>query len=514
MALLRRLKQARTYQEWLDTASALDEIYGLNEWRSQPDSPLYNYQNISARLDALRRGQADDDPLRVCNTIRTGLIRNMVNIAVPGLYDKAFAGTKRLIEQYAVEQTMAVRYLMGLGTSQSHRSGFTAQAKFDFIRGARQGLGRSTLLLQGGSVLGTCHIGVVRTLYYERMLPRVITGTATGAFVAALICIKTNQELELFLDGKGIDLAAFERQRREDKSNLFPILARENGYGWLRSISRQVIRLVDEQYLLGFDLLRECARAILGNITFEEAYAKTKRILNITVAAPRKGGTPNLLNYLTAPNVLIWSAVMASNVSLAAKSPVQMWCKSETGQIVLWEQSADLDLKSWYRFRCSSKESPLRFLPQLFNVNHFIISQARPFIIPLFREEMHRPGGQIRVRTWKIFQCLKQLAKIEIRYRLRQLDALCCLPAFLHRIFLEENIPGSCVVLLPDISLWDLTKIFEKPSREGLKYWILKGERGVWPSMNALKVRCVLEMELENAYQELTRRQDNELLTW
>ncbi|EFW23341.1 hypothetical protein D8B26_006834 [Coccidioides posadasii str. Silveira] len=512
--LFRRLEQARTFEEWRDVAVALDDIFGLSAWRREPESTLYNYRNITERLDKLRRAKDIDDPRVVCNTIRTGLIRNMVNIAVPELYNKAFAGTKDLIESYAAQQVISLRYVMQLQTSPPHHTGFNTQAKLDFIRGARQGLGRSTLLFQGGSIFGACHIGVARALYREGLLPRVITGTATGAFVAALLCIRTDNELERFFEGEYLDIMAFEEPRAYHSLDWFHIFSHEDGYGWFQSLLRRIIRCLNEHYFRDHITLQNHVRAALRDITFEEAYSRTKRVLNITLAMSTIGGAPNLLNYITTPHVLIWSACLASNVSFAAEEEVTIWCKSETGKIVPWKPVDNLNLHSWHTFRCRSKESPLRRLPELLNVNHFIISQARPFIIPIFGEATHRPGAKVLARRWKIFRLLYTLSKVEIRCRLRQLDSFYCLPNLLRSILIEENIPGSCIVLLPQISVQDLTKVFNKPTRDTLKHWVLKGERGVWPSMSSLKVRCVLEVELERAFQELTKKLDNNLLTW
>jgi len=44
----------------------------------------------------------------------------------------------------------------------------------------------------------------------------------------------------------------------------------------------------------------------IGNITFKEAYQRTGKIINITVCSMGNHERPRLLNYLTAPNVLIW----------------------------------------------------------------------------------------------------------------------------------------------------------------------------------------------------------------
>lgn len=51
-------------------------------------------------------------------------------------------------------------------------------------------------------------------------------------------------------------------------------------------------------------VLQECVRANVGDLTFEEAYNRTKRILNISVSSSRTLEVPQLLNYLTAPNVV------------------------------------------------------------------------------------------------------------------------------------------------------------------------------------------------------------------
>jgi predicted acylesterase/phospholipase RssA len=52
--------------------------------------------------------------------------------------------------------------------------------------------------------------------------------------------------------------------------------------------------------------------ADVGQWTFQEAFDRTGRIINITVAPMNRYDPPRLLNYLTAPHVCIWSAVIAS----------------------------------------------------------------------------------------------------------------------------------------------------------------------------------------------------------
>ena len=240
------------------------------------------------------------------NLLRSGLVRNLGNISAPRLFNRAFAGTKLLIEDYITQVAQAIADVTRLPTSPGVDGsvaipGFSSQSKLDLLHDTRQAFGRSTLVLQGGAIFGLCHLGVVKALFSRGLLPRIITGTATGALIAALVGIHTEDELPKFLSGESIDLSAF--AGRSKKSVL------ENGHGgsmdgWWDTLIRRTRRWFREGYFLDVSVLEECVRANVGDLTFEEAYNRTKRVLNITVATTGRGGVPNLLNYLTAPHVV------------------------------------------------------------------------------------------------------------------------------------------------------------------------------------------------------------------
>lgn len=178
----------------------------------------------------------------------------------------------------------------------------TNQTKLDFIHDTRQAFGRSTLVLQGGAIFGLCHLGVVKALFLRGLLPRIITGTATGALIAALVAIHTEEELPAVLKGDGIDLSAFSIAKgagKGDEAN-----GRESLVTRWGTVVRRTKRFWTEGYFLDVKVLEDCVRANVGDLTFEEAYNRSKRVLNITVATAGQGGVPTLLNYLTAPNVV------------------------------------------------------------------------------------------------------------------------------------------------------------------------------------------------------------------
>jgi TAG lipase/lysophosphatidylethanolamine acyltransferase len=260
---------------------------------------------MNERRRAIINAREEDDILGLVNLLRSGLVRNLGNITTPRLFNRAYAGTKLLIEEYITQVALAIEYVTALPTTQSRESGWTSQAKLDLLHDTRQAFGRSTLVLQGGAMFGLCHLGVVKALHLRGLLPRIITGTATGALIAALVGIHTEDELLDFLNGDGIDLTAFTRHSQEassaddDNASIFGSRIRT-----VQTILRRTRRFIREGYFLDVNVLEECVRANVGDLTFEEAYARTRRVLNITVATSGRGGVPNLLNYLTAPNVV------------------------------------------------------------------------------------------------------------------------------------------------------------------------------------------------------------------
>jgi TAG lipase/lysophosphatidylethanolamine acyltransferase len=304
-ALLDVLAEARSYEEWEEAAFQLDELLHTDLWRQSAPSKHYDYRLMNERRRAIINAREEDDILGLVNLLRSGLVRNLGNITTPRLFNRAYAGTKLLIEEYITQVALAIEYVTALPTTQSRESGWTSQAKLDLLHDTRQAFGRSTLVLQGGAMFGLCHLGVVKALHLRGLLPRIITGTATGALIAALVGIHTEDELLDFLNGDGIDLTAFTRHSQEASSA-------DDEDAWIfgsrirtvQTILRRTRRFIREGYFLDVNVLEECVRANVGDLTFEEAYARTRRVLNITVATSGRGGVPNLLNYLTAPNVV------------------------------------------------------------------------------------------------------------------------------------------------------------------------------------------------------------------
>jgi len=125
---------------------------------------------------------------------------------------------------------------------------------------------------------------------------------------------------------------------------------------------------------------------------------------------------------------------------------------------------------------------------------------------------MHGPSlAETRNKTTSVTAFLVRMMGLEMRHRLRQLDTLQLLPAGIRRFLVDERVPGASMTLVPEVTASDFVRLMEVPTKETLEYWILKGERSVWPAVAALKIRCAVETELDRAYQVARRLKAGDL---
>jgi TAG lipase/steryl ester hydrolase/phospholipase A2/LPA acyltransferase len=83
------------------------------------------------------------------------------------------------------------------------------------------------------------------------------------------------------------------------------------------------------------------AKTLVGEkVTFSEIHVKYGWNLNITVTDFSNADESRLLNYLTSPNVLVWSAVVASCAIPGMFEAVDLWMLTDNGQSVPYNPSS------------------------------------------------------------------------------------------------------------------------------------------------------------------------------
>lgn len=205
--LRRSLTRAKDYEQYEDIAERLDYEVGNDVWRRNSQSRKYDHRVIAQRLVRLRQARDEQDTVVLVDLLRSGLLRNLANIGDEQLYSRSYLGTKLLIQNYITEVLLCLEHIRSLPTYE-----ISAEKKIQFFKDTKHSYGQSALILQGGASFGMFHLGIVRALWEQTLLPTVVSGTAIGALIAALVCIATDEELPPLLYEDSINLDAFDRR--------------------------------------------------------------------------------------------------------------------------------------------------------------------------------------------------------------------------------------------------------------------------------------------------------------
>lgn len=464
------ISKAQSYVDWEKAAKQLDNLRGVDEWKSQIETKLYDYKTVQHRLESLRTLSRSNDIHSLLFMMRSGLLRNLGGIGNVRLFHYSVHGTKKLVEEYTEEVAKILEYICD-----NDFEDLTLNKKFDFFYELRQTFGRSALLLSGGSTLGMYHLGVIKCLYEEKLLPRVMSGSSVGSIIASLVCVLTDEELEQAFLSKAWNLNAFDKLKSG-------------------SLKRKFIRLIRNGYLMESSTFFQCVRENLGDITFKEAYDKTKRILNISVASADNFEFPRLLNYITAPNVLIWSAACASCALPFLFAPVELMAKDKKGNIVPYHPSG----QKWIDGSVGA-DLPMTRLSELFNVNHFIVSQVNPHVAPFLYQFEAKKGTFITTAMY--------LLKSELKHRVTQLQELGLIPKLFSNLhpFITQKYRGD-ITIVPKIPLKHYTKLVSNPTQEMIQECISKGKESTFPKLGVIRQHCLIEFTLERCFDKLTHQ--------
>ncbi|KAI0018541.1 acyl transferase/acyl hydrolase/lysophospholipase [Xylariomycetidae sp. FL0641] len=492
--LYAHLQNAECYEQWQEAALQLDALEGHDEWKADVESGDYNPTLLESRLRDLDRARGANDVHAMMHLVRTALSRDLGGMGNIDLYRHSFCGTKKLIERYvdSTLQTISALVDTGVRTRSGAANDFDEKDLLESMLYARQSFGRSALLLSGGGTFGMSHIGVLKALFEVKLLPRIISGASAGSIVCAVTCSRTDDEMPQLLDEFPYgDLAVFEESGNEDRlvDHLRRLLT-EGNWSDIRHLTRVM-------------------RNLLGDITFQEAYNRTRRICNICVSTASIYEMPRLLNYVTAPNVMLWSAVAAScSVPLVFSAAPLLVKNPITGEHSPWNPTPQMWIDG-----SVDNDLPMTRLAEMFNVNHFIVSQVNPHVAPfLAKDDGPYPSSTVRHQTvhkeesdW--LQTFTALAKSEALHRMHFMAEIGIFPNIVSKLrsILSQKYSGD-INILPAVGVLDLPKILANPSTEFMLRSCLLGERATWPKLSRIRDRCAIELALDRAVHALRAR--------
>ena len=164
------------------------------------------------------------------------------------------------------------------------------EVRLAFFNETRHAYGRTALLLSGGAALGAYHVGVIKALLNEGCMPRVLAGASAGSIVAAIACVHTDDEILASIDAtwaaargaSGLDGAGC----AASTPGVFAPgvgLLRLDFFKWRESMVKWMLGLSSSETLLSSEHLGRVVRANVGDVTFQEAFDRTGRILNLSL---------------------------------------------------------------------------------------------------------------------------------------------------------------------------------------------------------------------------------------
>lgn len=554
--LIRQLQteqqQSVTQDEWMDLAERIDNIQGNDIWRSDPNCPLYERERISARIDEFVHLMRRQDIFELMFVLRGSIGRNKFGLLHEALFTKALAGSKVLVETYHNVVCAALDFVCDAPVM-AGEDPVPTDARLAFFNETRHAYGRTALLLSGGAALGFYHVGVAKTLMENNLMPRVIGGSSAGSILCAMVGTRTDEEcindlynargtdapghsgdmrLNFFrplqsprqfqaavTDGKAGGLGevyyntagAFQDAKRF-LQGLVPIPLRSASSFLYDILSGN--RRASDVFKNDTDHFRECVRANVGNFTFQEAFDRTGRILNIVVTPLNSGDPPRLLNYLTAPHVLVWSAAVASSSLPGVFEANRLVVKEADG----WERY-ESGGKQQFSDGSMEQDLPMLQLSEMFNVNHFIISQANPHAVAFasYNQKTSIWSDPISTLISSVISFLKGQVRTWLGQLVEALGARRIAPFFdtqrsVGTQFFTQEYEGrpQDISLIPWKShrslLGAMLHIIYNPSEAEFREWIMAAQQETWRYLPAIKSHIAEEITLDRCVQRLRRR--------
>ena len=459
-SLERKMGKAKSFTAWKKLALEHDLKSGREKWKSKEKSKSYDYIGIRYRLDLLRELRQNNDDVGLLFALNEGIHGNQGGMGKSALYEGVKFGTKHLIEEFVDEIVDALGHIASLPES----SDITQEDKVDFFDRASHCFGRSALMLSGAGSLGHFHRGVAKVLLEHKLLPRVISGSSAGAIFAAALGTHTDEELVPILQGSVV---------------LDPLQS---------EIDNRPQRLIRQQ--VDSASLKMALEHLIPDMTFQEAYEKTGRMISITIAPHEEHQTSRLMNAVTSPNVYIRSAVAASCAVPGVFAPVMLMAKNVYG-----EAQAHLPNRRWVDGAVTD-DLPAKRLARIYGVNHYIVSQANPMALALMTGEQYLPVPQVardvmRVSTHEV---LKGWEKFSRRYLRLVPDVGKAISMF--NSVVAQDYKGD-VNIVPSFNFVNPQKLLGQLTSAEIEELVLEGERSTWIRIEQIRICSKIGQKLD-----------------
>lgn len=475
--LKRQLEHAESYAEWKSIALKIDQESGAQEWKYDNCSPYFDAEMISYRLKLLKRYRYQHRTRDLMYLLREGLTYDIANIAHPMLFSATYVGTKTIIEDYIEEMSASLAFIASDACEcLSH------QEKMDFFKHCEKAYGQPALMFSGGATLGLFHTGVCKALLEQDLMPKVLSGSSAGAIMTAMLGVSNPENISKILNGENFFSEAFHFRKLGD-------LLKGNG------------GVADVKYLKKF-LVEN-----LGNVTFDEAFKQSGLYINVAVAPYDASQEARIMNTYTSPDLLVWSAVLASCAVPILFPPVKLTSKRYDGELTPYMATT-----RWVDGSVRS-DFPQQKMARLYNLNYSIASQVNPHIVPFMQDDVSRFRRDMLSWPARIIRRQgKVIAKGVMDFTRERVGKVPSVRRLLDHGYgvVDQRYYGD-VNIIGRYSLRHYSYMLQNPRPHLFKLLQREGERATWPKISSIETHARIGKTIQHAlellnYQQLHRQ--------
>lgn len=175
-----------------------------------------------------------------------------------------------------------------------------------------------------------------------------------------------------------------------------------------------------------------------------------------------------------------------------------------TGEPVPWN-----DLHKQYIDGSVENDLPMTRLSEMFNVNHFIVSQVNPHVLPFLSKD-ESPRSETEQGTpsnpgW--LRTMTHLAKDEMLHRMTVFSEMGIFPTFLTKAVsvVNQKYFGD-ITIFPEIPYTSFPLMLKNPTTDFMLKACLGGERATWPKLGRIRNHLAIELALDSAIQTMRAR--------
>jgi TAG lipase/steryl ester hydrolase/phospholipase A2/LPA acyltransferase len=278
------MASAEDYATWSQCAERANRMNGFDEWRFNDDDADFDWKAMRSLVECKRKLRENQDTVAAMHLLSQLHHRRPTGLLSDSMFPYT-TGTKKVVDEYFEEVEALLHQIV-------RSPDVRPQDKYVFFKRIAQNHGRTALMLSGGASLGMYHFGVIKALWQADLLPKVITGSSAGSIMASFVCTRPVCQIDEMFSSSSI--AATLSQMNLTLDAFDPFHTKHAGRRMLR-------RLLAGGALMDVGRLAECIRVNIGDITFQEAYECSGRVLNVTVTSTREFQSTLVLNYLEAP---------------------------------------------------------------------------------------------------------------------------------------------------------------------------------------------------------------------